>query len=69
MTSLLPNRGAERARGDLTDVCDRCEVGKRHHNRLCGAWEIRATRVPVDALFANLNRGATVEQFCEWFPR
>ena len=26
------------------------------------------SRVPVEALFANLEGGATVEQFCEWFP-
>jgi uncharacterized protein (DUF433 family) len=28
----------------------------------------RGTRVPVSALFANLEGGATVEEFLEWFP-
>lgn len=26
------------------------------------------TRVPVKALFANIEDGATVDQFLEWFP-
>lgn len=29
---------------------------------------IRATRVPVAALFENLEDGAQVDQFVEWFP-
>ena len=29
---------------------------------------IRATRVPVAALFENLEEGAQVDQFVEWFP-
>jgi uncharacterized protein (DUF433 family) len=28
----------------------------------------RGTRVPVAALFQNLEGGATVEDFIEWFP-
>lgn len=28
----------------------------------------RGTRVPVSARFANLEGGATVEEFVEWFP-
>jgi uncharacterized protein (DUF433 family) len=28
----------------------------------------RKTRVPVKALFENLENGATVDQFLEWFP-
>jgi uncharacterized protein (DUF433 family) len=28
----------------------------------------RGTRVPVAALFENLEDGATVNQFLEWFP-
>jgi uncharacterized protein (DUF433 family) len=33
-----------------------------------GAWLFRGTRVPVSALFENLEGGATVEQFLSWFP-
>ncbi len=28
----------------------------------------RGTRVPVRSLFENLEDGATVEQFLDWFP-
>jgi uncharacterized protein (DUF433 family) len=36
--------------------------------KLSGAWIFRGTRVPVSALFQNLEGGATVEQFLSWFP-
>jgi uncharacterized protein (DUF433 family) len=36
--------------------------------RVGGAWVIRATCVPVAALFENLEGGAQVGQFVEWFP-
>ena len=45
-----------------------CDAVDRHQERLNGAWVFRATRVPVSALFANLEGGATVEEFVEWFP-
>lgn len=35
---------------------------------MSGAWVFRGTRVPVKALFENLEDGATVDQFLEWFP-
>ena len=37
-------------------------------NRVSGAWVFRGTRVPVAALFENLEDGAQVSQFVEWFP-
>ena len=36
--------------------------------KVSGAWLFRNTRVPVKALFENLEGGATVEEFLEWFP-
>jgi uncharacterized protein (DUF433 family) len=33
-----------------------------------GAFVFRGTRVPVKALFENLEDGATVADFLEWFP-
>jgi uncharacterized protein (DUF433 family) len=32
-----------------------------------GAWLFKGTRVPVAALFENLEGGATVDDFLEWF--
>jgi len=45
-----------------------CEAVERHPQRVSGAWVFRKTRVPVSALFENLEGGATVEEFLEWFP-
>ena len=45
-----------------------CDVVERNAGRVSGAWVFRGTRVPVSALFANLEGGATVEEFLEWFP-
>lgn len=33
-----------------------------------GAWVFTGTRVPVKALFENLEDGASVDPFLEWFP-
>lgn len=36
--------------------------------RVSGAWVFRGTRVPVAALFENLEDDASIHQFVEWFP-
>src|SRR5207253_10042020 len=41
---------------------------ERSADTLSGAWRFKNTRVPVKALFENLESGATVDQFLEWFP-
>jgi uncharacterized protein (DUF433 family) len=45
-----------------------CSAVERSADRLSGAWVFRGTRVPVKALFENLEDGATLDQFLEWFP-
>jgi uncharacterized protein (DUF433 family) len=45
-----------------------CEAVERDPERFSGAWVFRGTRVPVVALFENLEDGAPVGQFVEWFP-
>ena len=47
---------------------DQCSAVERHPDKLSGAWVFLGTRVPVSALFENLQDGATVEQFLKWFP-
>jgi uncharacterized protein (DUF433 family) len=37
-------------------------------DKVSGAWVFRGTRVPVSALFDNLDSGATVDEFLQWFP-
>jgi uncharacterized protein (DUF433 family) len=41
---------------------------ERNPGVVSGAWVFRGTRVPVSALFENIEGGATVEQFLGWFP-
>ena len=45
-----------------------CVVVERVPERVNGAWVFKRTRVPVVALFENLESGATVNEFVEWFP-
>jgi uncharacterized protein (DUF433 family) len=45
-----------------------CTVVEREPERVSGAWVFRGTRVPVAALFENLESGATVDDFLAWFP-
>ncbi len=45
-----------------------CPEVERVPARVSGAWVFRGTRVPVRALFENLEDGATVDEFLQWFP-
>ncbi len=45
-----------------------CPAVEQHADKVSGAWVFRGTRVPVAALFSNLEGGATVDEFLEWFP-
>jgi uncharacterized protein (DUF433 family) len=41
---------------------------ERIPGKVSGVWLFKDTRVPVKALFENLESGATVEEFLQWFP-
>ncbi|HXO22752.1 MAG TPA: DUF433 domain-containing protein [Thermoanaerobaculia bacterium] len=45
-----------------------CPAVDRQPDRVSGAWVFRGTRVPVKALFENLESGAKLEEFLDWFP-
>jgi uncharacterized protein (DUF433 family) len=45
-----------------------CSEVEQHAERVSGSWVFKGTRVPVSALFENLEDGATVDDFLEWFP-
>ena len=45
-----------------------CLAVERDLERVSGAWVFRGTRVPVVALFENLEDGVQVSEFVEWFP-
>ncbi len=45
-----------------------CPEVERVPGKVSGAWLFKGTRVPVKTLFENLEGGATVDEFLEWFP-
>ena len=45
-----------------------CPAVERDPDRVSGAWVFRGTRVPVKALFENLESGARIDDFLSWFP-
>ena len=45
-----------------------CPAVERIPGKVSGAWLFKGTRVPVRALFENIEGGATVSDFLEWFP-
>ncbi|EIP98999.1 hypothetical protein OpiT1DRAFT_03502 [Opitutaceae bacterium TAV1] len=45
-----------------------CTSVERSPDKVSGAWVFRGTRIPVSALFENLEDGAKVDDFLSWFP-
>ena len=45
-----------------------CPAVEQDPNRLSGTWIFRGTRIPVAALFENLEDGASIQDFVQWFP-
>ena len=45
-----------------------CPAVERNPRKISGVWAFRGTRVPVYALFENIESGATVKEFLEWYP-
>lgn len=69
--SHLPCRMTTTGRGRSMDaresIWETCEVVERHTDRLSGAWIFAGTRVPISALFDNLNEGVTIDEFLDWY--
>ena len=45
-----------------------CPAVELNPELVSGAWVFRGTRVPVVALFENLEDGVTINEFVELFP-
>jgi uncharacterized protein (DUF433 family) len=45
-----------------------CPAVERIPGKVSGEWLFKGTRVPVRALFENLEGGARIDDFLEWFP-
>ena len=46
---------------------DKCPAVESIPGKHSGDWLFTKTRVPVSALFGNLEEGATVAEFLDWF--
>lgn len=74
-TSVLkrPAPESKLARGEELGICELmldwkdCLEVERSPDKVSGAWVFRGTRVPVRALFDNLEAGAKVDDFLAWF--
>ncbi len=45
-----------------------CTAVERIPGKVSGVWLFKGTRVPVKALFENLEAGARIDEFITWFP-
>ncbi len=45
-----------------------CIAVERDSEKVGGEWLFKGTRVPVRALFENLESGARIDDFLDWFP-
>ncbi len=56
-------------REDCMAVLDwsQCPAVESVPGRLSGAWVFKDTRMPVSAVFENLEAGATIDEIMEWF--
>jgi uncharacterized protein (DUF433 family) len=46
----------------------KCPAVERIPGKGGGEWLFKDSRVPVRALFENLEGGARIDEFLEWFP-
>jgi uncharacterized protein (DUF433 family) len=45
-----------------------CDAVERDQDRFSGAWVFRGSRVPIAALFENLEDGVAISEFPDLFP-
>lgn len=44
-----------------------CPVVERVPGKVSGAWVLKGTRMPVSAIFENLEAGASIDDILEWY--
>ncbi len=44
-----------------------CSAVESVPGKLSGAWVLKGTRMPVSAIFENLEAGANIDDIMEWF--
>ena len=59
----LKERGKKMANLDWSE----CDDVESVPGKVSGAWVLKGTRMPVSAIFENLEAGANVDDIMEWF--
>jgi uncharacterized protein (DUF433 family) len=44
-----------------------CSAVERIPGKVSGTWVVRGTRMPVSAIFENLEAGANIDDILQWF--
>lgn len=44
-----------------------CSAVESVPGKMSGAWVLRGTRMPVSAIFENIEAGASIDDIMEWF--
>ncbi len=44
-----------------------CDAVESVPGKMSGAWVLKGTRMPVSAIFENLEAGASIDDIMEWF--
>jgi uncharacterized protein (DUF433 family) len=44
-----------------------CPVVESVPGKMSGAWVLKGTRMPVSAIFENIEAGASIDDIMEWF--
>ena len=45
----------------------KCSVVESIPGKVSGAWVLKGTRMPVSAIFENIEAGANIDDIMEWF--
>ena len=64
---LLPLAKEREYGSDMMDWSS-CPAVERDAEKVSGSWVFYGTRIPVVALFENLEGGASIDDFLSWFP-
>lgn len=65
LPDLIKKRATETLRGPID--WSQCPAVESIPGKVSGAWVLKDTRMPVSAIFENLEAGANIDDILEWF--
>jgi uncharacterized protein (DUF433 family) len=64
---LAIDSSAQGPRSAGTIDWSQCDAVESVPGKVSGAWVLRGTRMPVSAIFENLEAGANIDEIMQWF--